>query len=116
MSFLEAEMLPNLEGWQSWVGGGILFLARERADSFMDPYLNHSLIKSFGIVTDNGLIDIDKAYKAITAGGEKAMKPIYLNLGPFGEFTVTKKDLDRLYNQLRKLPQESPPPTPDPEA
>jgi len=110
VQFAESEMLPALEGWQYWIAVGALVVIGEGGERFADKFIDNKMVKAFGLVSETGLIDIDKAYNAIKKGSRKhKLKPIALDMGAFGKYTLRAEDLDALYKQLSALPSESDP-------
>ena len=105
--FAEREMLPVLGGWQQWAAAAGLILVKQTGEQAVDMLLSNKVIKSLGVVTDTGLIDVDKAFQALRQGGRKnKLKPFPVNAGPFGEFTIRPEDLDVLYKYLSSAASE----------
>jgi hypothetical protein len=97
-AFIEAEMLPALEGWQLWVGSAALNLAKLNADRFIEPYLKYA--EALGAVNADGLIDIDAIYGALKQSGKK-LKPFKVELGST-VFTISPGEIDNLYAKLKQ--------------
>lgn len=103
ITYIEAEILPVLDGWQVWVAGAALSLARKRADTALEPLLNHKAVRALGLVSDTGLLDLDAAYIALKAAAQKHGS-IKVDLGAIGDFSFCDKDLEALYKHLKKIP------------
>lgn len=103
ITYIEVEILPVLDGWQVWVAGAALNLARKRADTVLEPLLKHKAINALGLMNDSGLVDLDAAYIAIKAAAHKH-GDIKVDLGAIGDFTFGEKDLEALYKHLKKIP------------
>jgi len=107
MSFITAEMLPALDGWQFWAASVAVNLARSKADQILDQYINHPVLATLEIVDSNGLIDIEKVYDAFTQS-KKEMQPVAIDLNSFGlgKFTFKPEDAETLYLYLQGHPAE----------
>ncbi|MCL2002752.1 MAG: hypothetical protein FWG72_01965 [Oscillospiraceae bacterium] len=115
-SFVETEIVSRMEGWQKFMGFGALALVQMGGDKLLDEYfLKNKFAAALGVVKEGGLIDNEKVYSALKKAGSKAL-PIELSLGPMGDITVTREDVEAFFGQLRKLPQSAPPQPPKPPA
>jgi len=109
--FVSDEMLSKQTGLPLWIGAAALNLAKLNADKMIDSYLENSMVKALGIVSEGGLIDIDLVYRALKQAEPKPFpiiigkkKPEGKISNPFGIFTIKEADLDALYNRLKQLP------------
>jgi len=96
--YISAELLPSLSGWQMWVGGAVINLAKMNADKMLDNLMSHKMAIALGIVSEDSMIDIDKAYQAFS--GVDNPEPITVDLGAFGKYTFKTDDIDVLYDYL----------------
>jgi len=94
-AFVTTEMLPAMKGWHVWAAALIINLAKAGAGDMVDVYLSHPLASALGVVSEDGLIDIDKVYQAFAE--EKGLKPfdIDLPLG-LGTFTIKPANVETL--------------------
>jgi len=98
--FVEENMLPSLGGWQIIAAAVMVNLAKGSANTMVDQLLASPMAKSLGIVGEDGTsIDIGKVHKAFTDSKDVA-KPFPLDLGPFGIFTVSPNDIEKLFTML----------------
>ena len=103
--YAETELLPHQEGWKLFAGAAAINLAKLNANKIADTALSNGLTKTFGIVSENGLIDIDTAYHNLKQACAP-LWPLTVELKMFGEYTFKEKDLDAVYRILKKLPKE----------
>ena len=97
--YIENEIISVLPGWKKWVAGGVVSLAMDKSTAVFKAVKDHPMAKAFGIVRDDGMIDIETIYKHMRASADKT-GPITLEVPMVGVFKVSAQDMDRLYQMI----------------
>lgn len=98
--YIESDILPHLTGAKKFGFAAYVSLASENVVSIAEKYKSHPAVSVLNIVSDNGDVDIDKLYSAVTdiiKNGEKMKIDI-----PFiGELTIDRSDIEKLYRYIK---------------
>lgn len=97
-SFVDAEVLPKMGGVQRWVFGTAAGVMAKRADSVVQALMTSPIPRMFGLVNDEGLLDLDLVYGELSkqAGKTPAVIPIPM----LGELRLSAQDVDSLYRHI----------------
>lgn len=98
-AFIEAEIISMLPGWKKWAAGGLVAMALDRSASIFKTAKDHPVIKSMGIIREDGMIDVESLYKYFRAAADKT-GPITIEVPLAGALKVSAQDLDNLYNKI----------------
>jgi len=101
-SYISDEMLSLQEGLTLVLSSIALNLFAMNATKTVDEYLSSPAISMLGIVTEDGLIDIEKVYKAYCES-EDTFKPIVVDLEVIGmgKYIFNKEDIETIYKYLQ---------------
>ena len=80
-SFIDEEILININGWQKWVLGSGIGIALSDAEELFKSLKNNELIKVLKIV-DGDKINVDKIYKELKKQAKKTQ--ITINIPMIG--------------------------------
>lgn len=97
-SFIDSEILPKMGGWQKWVFGTAAGLATKRADSIVKELMRNPIVKALGLVTDDGLIDLDSIYSELSRQASKG--PAVIQVMGMGDLRLTAEDVDSIYQSI----------------
>lgn len=93
-AYIDAEVISHLQDWRKWVlgiGSGV-YLAR--VDALIEQH--RPMLTELGYLTEDGEVDIDKAYKDFRAQADKRGE-IKMTLPLLGEVRAGVADIDKLY-------------------
>ncbi len=95
--YVDNDLLPHLDGMKK-IGLGIYMgLASENIGAAIQKYKDHPAVSMLNVVTDDGMVDIDKVYSVA--------KPMFENkqgvdLPLVGHVTFDKSDVEKLYRYI----------------
>ena len=98
-NYIENEIIAILPGWKKWVAGGLVAMALDRSAAIFKVAKDHPVIKSMGIIREDGMIDVESLYKYFRAAADKT-GPITIEVPLAGAFKASAQDLDNLYNKI----------------
>ena len=102
-TYLEAEMLNKINGWQAWVIGAFLSIVLEKGANIFDTLKENELINAMGIIKDNK-IDIDLLYKHFLAQAKK--HNVTFSMPLIGDVTFNAEDIEKLYAIIQSNKEE----------
>jgi hypothetical protein len=96
--YIDTEIIPALPGWKKWVfgGGAVLMLSNQQV---IDMVFNNQMVKALGIITDSGMVDIDKVHTAIMPQIQKT-GAIDIDIPMIGTIKIGASDVDTLYRMI----------------
>jgi hypothetical protein len=72
IAFADVEMIPLMRNQSHQLVSGIaIVLMQKRAINSLDKFTKHPAVEALGIVDEDGFIDIDILFEAVTASMEK---------------------------------------------
>lgn len=95
--YVDNDLLPHLEGMKK-IGLGIYMgLASENIGAAIQKYKDHPAVAMLNVVTDDGMVDIDKVYTVA--------KPMFdqkqsIDLPLIGRVTFDGSDVEKLYRYI----------------
>lgn len=98
--YLEAELIPRIDGWQKWVAGASISIALDNGQKIFDQYKDNEIFKALGVVDDSGDIDIDLLHDHIVAQAKKT--PATFNLPFIGIVTLKASDVEKIYKSIKE--------------
>lgn len=99
--YIDSEILPHLTGFKKYGLGIYTALAADNLEATINKYKNTPAVAMLGIIDSNDNIDIDKVYRIAinqVPAGERFVVPIPL----IGDLTLTKNDIDKLYELINR--------------
>lgn len=98
--FLDAELIPKIDGWRKWVAGATLSMAIENARNIFEVYKDNEVLIALGVIQEDGEIDIDRLHDHFMEQAKKCTASF--NLPFIGNITLKASDIDKLYNYIIK--------------
>ena len=100
VKYIDTDILPHLTGFKKIGLGAYTALAAENFAGMVEKYRTHPAISVLNVMDENGNLNIDKLYQAVSpmfADGQKQSIDIPL----IGELRVDRTDLEKLYRYIR---------------
>jgi hypothetical protein len=97
--YLESDIVSKINGWQKWVVGAGMSMALAKGNEIFEKLKESEMIKTLGLIDDEGNINVDEAYKYLKEQAEKST--ITINNAITGPITFDKTDVDRLYSFIK---------------
>lgn len=100
VKYIDTDVLPHLTGIKKLGLGVYTALAANNVVGLMEKYRDHPAVSMLDVIDDDGNVDIDKLYQAVSpqfANGEKQTISIPL----IGDMTVDRSDLEKLYRYIK---------------
>ena len=97
--FLDKNIYTGMNDWQELIArifAGRIFDARE---SIKTAIVNSGFIRTFGIIDEDGNVDIESLAKDIKRELQRKEK-ITISVPMFGQMTFVPQDVDELYNLI----------------
>lgn len=98
VNFVDAEILPKMNGMQKWIVGTGVGLLSKKAESFLDGVMQLPLVKTLGIVDDNGHVDIETVFTELSKQASKT--PATISIPMIGDIKLNNEDVDALYRHI----------------
>lgn len=98
-SYLDHEILPQINGWQKWVAGVVIAEYLDKADKVIDVILSLPAIAVLEIADENKRIDIDRLKSRFVEEARKT-GDIHIKLPMLGELKVGEADVHKLYQHI----------------
>lgn len=99
MNYADSEVINKLPTAGKWVVGTAIGLATTRANNVVDAIQTNAIAKAFGIVDENGLIDIDALMSAMKNSADRYGK-ISVEVPLIGKLSFSSADVDTLRNYI----------------
>lgn len=99
--FIDKNIFTGMNDWQELIARifvGRIFDARE---SLKSAFVNNGFIRTFGIIDENGNIDVESLAKDIKKEIQRKEK-ITVSIPMFGQMTFTPQDVDNLYDMIKE--------------
>ena len=99
IAYATERVLPKLTPGRQFVAGAAMGLVAARADALMQELTKNELIKASGLVTENGMVDVDAVYEAaLTQMRRQGTLPVEIPM--IGHMTFNESDLTELYRYI----------------
>ncbi len=99
LQFATERVLPKMSPARQFVAGTALGLVAARADALMKTLSENELVKASGLVTENGMVDLDTVYEAAMMQMRK-QRTLPLDIPMMGRWTFDEEDLSELYRTI----------------
>jgi hypothetical protein len=96
--YVDDELVGKMSGWQRWVIGAGFAMYLENFSSNMQKLKEHPVVKSLGLMDDNGNIAVERMYQHIKMQAQKG--PVTLEIPAVGSVTLHDSDVDKLYTLI----------------
>lgn len=98
-TFIDEEVLTNVNGWQKWVLGSGIGIALSDAESLFNSLKNNELVKVLKII-DGDKINFNKIYKELKKQAKKSSATF--NIPMVGTLTLKEEDIDKLKDIIER--------------
>jgi hypothetical protein len=98
--YLDAEITPQINGWQKWVFGAMAGTAISKTTNIFNSLKNHPFIAMLEIIDENDMIDIDTLHREFSKQAQKGT--ITFAVPMIGPLTLNATDVDKLYQYIRE--------------
>jgi hypothetical protein len=99
MRYLNNEIYCNMNDWQEVLARIAVSRVVKNGDALKETLLNNSYVKTFGIMDENGIIDIEGLINDLKAQINQKGK-LTFELPLFGKFSFTVEDVEKLRNTI----------------
>lgn len=99
LEYATERVMPKLSPARQFVAGTALGLVAARADALTKVLAENELVKASGLVTENGMVDLDTVYDA-ALNQMKRQKTLPLDIPMMGRMTFNEEDLAELYRTI----------------
>ena len=99
LDYATERVLPKLSPGRQFVAGAALGLVAARADALMQELAKNELIKASGLMTENGMVDIDAVYEAAMVQMRR-QRTLPVDIPMLGRMTFDESDLTELYRYI----------------
>lgn len=99
ITYIENEIIKKITDWRKWLIGGAVALGMGKFEGMYAQIKENPIIKSLGVIDDQGLIDIDSLYNAAKQTAQ-ATGSVTQTLPILGATTFTVDDIDSLYRYI----------------
>lgn len=101
VNFVDSELLPKIPGLQKWIVGTVAGIVGKKADAIIENLSQNPLMKTLGIVDDNGNIDIEVIYNELSKQASKS--PAVLSIPMVGDIKLYADDVESLYRHIMEV-------------
>ena len=99
IEYAHARVLPKLSPGKQFAAGTVLGIAAARVDAIANELAANSAVRATGIITENGMVDIDTLYNAAMAQLRR-QKTLPLDVPLIGRLTFDENDIAELYRTI----------------
>lgn len=99
MEYAHERVMPKMTPGRQFVAGTVIGLAASRVDAIMKTLAKNEMVKAFGLITENGMVDIDAVYEAAMMQIRK-QQTLPVDVPMLGRMTFDESDLSELYRYI----------------
>ena len=99
LEYANAHILPKLTPGKQFAAGTALGIAAARAEELLRAIAENSAVKAMGVVSENGMVDIDALYNAAITQ-LKRQKTLPVDIPMIGRLTFDESDITELYRTI----------------
>lgn len=99
LDYATERVLPKMSPARQFLAGTALGLVAARADAIMKMLAENELVKASGLVTENGMVDLETVYDAAMAQMHK-QQTLPVDIPMMGRWTFDADDLNELYRTI----------------
>lgn len=101
VKYLNSEIYKGMNDWQEMLARIAVSRAVNNAQNIKSALSNNPFIRTFAIIDENGMVDVDGLMRDIRSQFEHKEK-ISFSLPMFGNFTFTAADIDKLHRMINE--------------
>lgn len=99
VQYATERVLPKMSPARQFIAGTALGLVAARADALMHMLTENELVKASGLVTENGMVDLETVYEAAMMQMRK-QRTLPVDIPMMGRWTFDEEDLSELYRTI----------------
>lgn len=99
LDYATERVLPKMSPSRQFVAGAALGLVAARSEALMQELTKNELIKASGLVTENGMVDLDAVYDAMLVQMRR-QRELPIDIPMMGRMTFNESDLTELYRYI----------------
>lgn len=99
LEYAHARVLPKFSPARQFAAGTVLGIAAARMDAIIKELSNNGAVRAMGIITENGMVDIDALYEAAVAQLRR-QKTLLVDIPMFGQLNFDEADIAELYRTI----------------
>lgn len=96
LDYATERVLPKMSPARQFLAGTAMGVMAARADALTKALAENELVKASGLVTENGMVDLDTIYEAAMMQMKK-QKTLPIDIPIMGRWTFDEDDLNELY-------------------
>ena len=100
MSYIDKELAGQADGLKKLLVVGVEVLAAGKLESIVAPLMNKDIVKTLGVVDEQGMIELDVLRDAMLKAIDK-LGSVTQDIPFLGKVTFKREDIDQLYNLIR---------------
>ena len=97
--YINDELLSGMNDWQKFSARLMLGRAINNQETIKNMLIHNGFIRTFGVIDDDGMIDVKDIMKDIRREIEKQEK-VSFSIPMFGKYTFSPFDVDNLYKTI----------------
>lgn len=98
--YINAEFVEQVDGLKKWAVIGAASLAVGKMEAVGDTIQKSQIARSFGVIGEDGGIDIDALKACLDAAAEKT-GPVVQQIPLLGPVTFKKEDIQKIYDYIK---------------
>lgn len=99
LKYMNNELLDGMNETQKFIARVFMSRMINNEEKIKTLFINNGFIRTFGVITSDGMVDVEGLAKDIKREIERVGK-ITFDLPMFGKYTFTPSDVDVLYNTI----------------
>ena len=99
VKYLDREVYVGMNDWQEMLARIAVSRIIGNRDALRNAVVSNPFVKTFGIVDENGDVDVDSLVRDIKEQIERKGK-FEVSIPMFGRFAFTSADVDKLYRTI----------------
>lgn len=97
--YLDAEMIPKLDGWRKWIAGAVAVEYLSKIGEIAETLKKHPAISMLGVIKEDNTVDLEHL-REVFIRQARASGDITFNVPMLGTMTIGEKDIDTLYRYI----------------
>lgn len=99
IKYIDAEIIGGMNEWQELVARMAIGRIAENSDTVKSAILNNGIVRTFGVVDSNGMIDIDSLARDLKREIARKGK-LTVKIPMFGSMTFKPEDVDKIHYMI----------------
>lgn len=99
VKFIDTEIISGMTEWQELIARMAIGRVVNNGDAVKNAVVNNGIVRTFGVVDSEGMIDIDSLAADLKREIGKKGK-LTVKIPMFGALTFKPEDVDKIYNLI----------------